>query len=609
MDPAKPTLLYDADCGFCRGWVARWRRATGGRVEYLPFQAAGERFPQIARESLAESIHLIEPGGEVTRGARAVFGALAHARLGGAWLWAYRQVPGFAAVSEWTYRRVARNRGAIGRAVRLLWGPQETAPGHVLVRWTFLRLLGLVYLAAFASLWVQVDGLIGSRGILPAAEYLDLAREQVGAGAWRQVPSLCWLNPSDAFLRALCGGGTVLSLLLVFGVAQVPVLVLLWTAYLSLVTVGRDFLWFQWDSLLLETGFLAIFLAPTTLFSRPTREAEPSLAVVWLLRWLLFRLMFFSGVVKLASGDPVWADGSALQYHYYTQPLPPWTAWWAHQLPAWFQHACVGVMFAIELAAPFLIFAPRRVRMLAFAPLVLLQLLILATGNYCFFNWLTLALCVLLLDDGFLPRRARERWQPADDARAGRWRWGLHLPACVLALVVSAATARLQMSSDAWLPPGVQPLVEWCAPFRLSGHYGLFAVMTTTRPEIVVEGSADGETWKPYVFRYKPGDPKRAPGFVAPYHPRLDWQMWFAALGSWRQNEWFVAFCVRLLEGSPEVLALLESNPFPDHPPKYVRGVLYDYTFTTPAEREADGSWWKARELGPYYPVLSLKGK
>ena len=492
-------------------------------------------------------------------------------------------------------------------------------PSHFLVRWLFLRALGWVYFFAFLSLWTQIGGLIGHDGILPADQFMSAAKQAcdahgIGAERFHLLPTLCWFDASDTSLACQCAAGTLLSLLLIAGLAPAPCLALLWLLWLSLVVVGRDFLGFQWDALLLEAGFLAIFLAPLALWPRPGREPPPSRLMVWLLRLLLFKLMFSSGCVKLLSGDPNWRQLTALTFHYQTQPLPPWTAWYANQLPVWFQKgSCLG-MFGIELGAPFLIFAPRRLRFLGAAALAGFQGLILLTGNYCYFNWLTLALCLLWLDDFLLakivPRRLAAAFaQDSLPPPSAAVQWPFPLLATV-AGVILAASLFMQAITLGQRWPVLAPL-GWVAaqlePFRCANNYGLFAVMTTERNEIIVEGSNDGTRWLPYEFKYKPGDPHRRPSFVAPFQPRLDWQMWFAALGNDRQNPWFEAFCERLLQGAPEVLALLEDNPFPAQPPKLIRASLYHYRFTTPAERHATGAWWHREYLGEYLPAVSLR--
>src|SRR5437773_9144331 len=363
------------------------------------------------------------------------------------------------------------------------------ASSFFLSRWLFLRLIGLTYLIAFLSLWVQIDGLIGGNGILPAASYLGQISLVAGPERFWRLPTLCWLNSSDTMLHALCAGGSLLSLLLIFGIAPAPCLFFLWAFYLSLSSVCREFLNFQWDALLLEAGFLAIFIAPLQLRSTLGRAPPRSLAV-WLLRWLLFRLVFSSGVVKLASGDPAWRSLTALTYHYETQPLPTWIGWYAHQLPGWFQTASVAVMFFIELVLPFSIFASRRVRMFGFAGLVFLQVLIAATGNYCFFNLLSLCLCLFLLDDSSWPRRWQERLLEKKEA-VKRLQWPLWILAPISAVILLVTGAILLGTVNPripWPTPVIE-LYSLMAPFRSTNGYGLFAVMTTSRPEIVGEGS------------------------------------------------------------------------------------------------------------------------
>jgi hypothetical protein len=470
---------------------------------------------------------------------------------------------------------------------------------HARVARLFLRLLGLSYLVAFASLTTQLDGLIGSQGILPARELLDWVRSETGPERYWLLPTLAWLGPSDGFLLFLAWGGAALALLLILDIAPALVLLLLWGFYLSLVSVGQVFLGYQWDGLLLEAGFLSIFLAPLSLRLRCGFEPPP--VAVWLLRFLLFRLMFSSGIVKLRSGDETWRNLTALRFHYETQPIPTWTAWWAHQLPGWIQTLSCAAMFGIELLAPLLIFAPRRLRLFAFFPLAGLQLLIAGTGNYAFFNLLTLALCVLLLDDAALP------WQQAATRRGGRaWPKPILFPVAFLIALLASMELFLTLGVDIPWPRPARALYHAAAPFRTINPYGLFAVMTTERPEIVIEGSDDGVTWKPYAFRWKPGDPQRAPSFVAPHQPRLDWQMWFAALGRCEGNPWLVRFLVRLREGSPPVLRLVETNPFPARPPARLRAVLFDYRFTDWDTRRRTGAWWRRQAKGLYCSDLGL---
>ncbi len=602
--PEKPLLLFDGDCGFCKRWVERWKSLTGDRLDYAPSQEAGPRFPEISAEEFRRSVQLVLPDGRVFEGAEAVFVSLSFAPRRGWLLTAYRSVPGLAAVTEFAYGVIARHRTAASAVTSALWGKIVERPSYRLSNTLFLRLLGLCYLAAFLSLWVQVDGLIGSRGIMPARDLLEAARSQLGGERWTALPTLSWLNAGDGFLHFLCGAGTLAALLAAAGLVPAPALFLCWISYLSLSNVGQPFLDFQWDLLLLETGFLGIWLAPVRRL-RVGAALEPSPVVRALLLWLLFRLMFSSGFVKLASGDPNWRNLTALAYHYWTQPLPPWTAWFVSQSPIWFHKFSCFVMYAVELVAPLLIVAPRRLRLIACGAMVGLQAVIAATGNYAFFNLLTVTLCVLLLDDAVFPSRLRKRAASDPLAARGRWPRVVLAPVAAVVLVASlvefAGTLRLRLS---WPGPAISA-VRAAIRFRSVGNYGLFMVMTTSRPEILVEGSEDGAAWRPYEFRWKPGDVTRRPRFVAPHQPRLDWQMWFVALGTCEENPWVIAFLGRLLQGSHDVERLLLKNPFPNHPPRYIRAVLYEYRFTDSAERRSTGAWWKREEKGLYCPILS----
>lgn len=620
--PEKPVLIYDAECRFCCYWIRRWQRITSEAIEYRALQdpAVRDRFPEIERAQLERAVHLVDVHGRVTRGAAAVFHSL---NSNPRWWWPlalYCKFPRLARLSEAAYAFVAAHRVGFSRLTRLFWGVHAAPPGYELVAALFLRSLAIIYLVAFASLWAQADGLFGERGILPVHEYLSAAtqyfdQQQVGLDRYRLLPAWFWLGDSDLAVHSVCAAGVLASLLLLIGIAPPLSAALLWTLYLSLVSVGREFLSFQWDALLLETGFLAIFLAPWQWRPRAGNGWAPSPIILLLFRWLLFRLMFESGCVKLLSGDPTWRNLTALTFHYETQPLPTWIGWHAHHWPALFQQACAGVMFGIELALPFLIFAPRRPRAVAAAGFAILQVWILLTGNYGFFNYLTLALCLLLLDDQALRRCWPGGARPAEPIapfapRLPRQRtWPVWVPTA-LALVLGVLTLRqlIAMFGGTYRDRGpASAVASWIAPFRIANQYGLFAVMTTNRPEIIIEGSNDGQTWKAYEFKFKPGDPRRVPSFVAPHQPRLDWQMWFAALGSYRENPWLVRFGRRLMEGAPPVLNLLRHNPFPDSPPRQIRAELYQYHLSSPSRRRgSEPVWWTRERLGEYLPPLSL---
>jgi hypothetical protein len=333
--------------------------------------------------------------------------------------------------------------------------------------------------------------------------------------------------------------------------------------------------------------------------------------------------MFASGCVKLLSKDPTWRDLTALKFHYETQPLPTWVGWYAAQLPARAQQVCTAVMFVTELAVPFLIFGPRRLRQVACLLLVALQVLIFLTGNYCFFNLLTIVICVTLLDDAALrtltPKWLRTKTEPATQTGPtvpeavpskqprARWPWFVLAPVAVVTVILPLMQFIAMFGVRESLPRPLGALYASLAPFRSCNQYGLFAVMTTTRMEIVIEGSNDATNWTAYEFKYKPGDVRERPKFVEPHQPRLDWQMWFAALGDYRQNPWLVNFCVRLLQGSPDVLRLLERNPFAEAPPRYIRAQFYEYHFTDWPERRRTGAWWRRELKGSYLPPISLR--
>ncbi len=598
-------MVYDGDCSFCKLWVARWREETGEAVDYEPLQEAAAHFPEVPREEFERAVKLIEPDGRVWSGAAAVFRSLG---AGGRPLgrWSYEHVPGFAAGSEFVYRFIAGHRDLAHRVTRLLWGDDVRRPTYFQARGWFLRALGAIYLIAFLSFWVQADGLIGARGILPIGQYLKAAHEQLGARAWLILPTLSWLNSSDAFLHFLCGAGAVLSVLLIIGLVPILCLVLLVALYLSLTIAGQTFFSFQWDILLLETGFLAIFLAPWRWWQRRDRRAALSRPALFLLQFLLFKLMFMSGVVKLTSGDPSWWNLTALDYHYWTQPLPTVVGWWADKTPEWFKHFSVAATLVIEIVVPFLIWFPRRLRLLAAGLFILFQVAIGLTGNYAFFNLLTIALCLLLIDDRVWPGRSRL----TTAAPIQGWRWPASIPALVI-LVTMPLNAFLIFNGfrpRAPWPPLIESLYGTIAPFRIVNSYGLFRVMTKDRLEIIIEGSADGIEWKPYEFKWKPGALDRMPAFVEPHQPRLDWQMWFAALGDARQNPWFFGLVQRLLESAPPVTRLLGTNPFPEKPPRYLRAELYRYRFSTQAEHEKTGQWWQGEDMREYLPEVSLRG-
>lgn len=613
----KPLLIYDGECKFCQAWIARWRARTGDRIDYAPLHPTLLRRLGVPLSAALRSVQLVTPDGKRYEGAAAVFRALGEApglRL----VTRVARVLPARWIAEWIYRRVARHRGLAARIDRVLFGGSTAPPTTAHVRSLFMRALGGVYLIAFRSLHRQVLGLYGKRGIAPIHAYLDAVRAVLSMRAGdtasgardasllrvrecvRHVPSVFWLGASDTALVLACLVGQACGALSILGIAPRLTALASWAMYLSFVSTGRDFLRFQWDALLLETGLGAAIVAPPRSGSTASIESPPWTAVA-VMRSLVFRLYFESGLCKLASGDPTWRDCTACCYHYATQPLPTPLGWYAHQAPRSVQRLSTFVALALELVAPVLIFAPRRMRRLAFGALASLQLVIAATGNYGFFNLLTLVDSLWILDDETVGRALRMRMPPR--RRAPWWRRLAVAVAALPLLVLAGAEVVTRLRRRIGMPRLVARLHQAAAPLHAVNPYGLFAVMTTKRPEIIIEGSLDGQAWREYELRYKPGDIYKPPSFVAPHQPRLDWQMWFAALGP--PPPWFASLLARLLEGSPDVIALFAKNPFPEQPPTYVRALLYEYRMTDRDTRRRTGAWWHRELVGLYFPPVS----
>ncbi|MGH8266185.1 MAG: lipase maturation factor family protein [Steroidobacteraceae bacterium] len=595
----RPLLIYDGDCGFCTYWARYWQKLTGERVDYRPYQDVAAQYPAIPRADFQRAVQYLAPNGQRASAAEASFLVLGHARGKGLWLALYRRLPGFAHLAERAYAFIAAHRLGMHRISLCLWGRDYAPPQHALVSAVFLRLFGLIYLSAFISFGVQAQGLIGSRGILPLAELVAAVGRAVGPERFFLMPMVFWFNASDLAIQAVCWAGAGLSLLLVFNLLPRLSLFLLYVLYLSLLYGGQAFMTYQWDTFLLEAGFLALLLS---------FAATPG---IWLLRWLLFRFMFMSGVVKLLSGDPNWGNLSALSYHFLTQPLPTPLAWYAAQLPPGALRLATAGTFFVELALPLLIFCPRRLRFGAACGILLLQSGILLTGNYNWFNLQTMLLCVLLFDDAavkrILPRRLVQRLPGRADRAAPR-RAVTVIVSVVALLIVFCSLVQMDERFGGEPPAVARALDQLIEPLHIVSSYGLFAVMTTQRDEIVIEGSYDGVEWREYEFRYKPGDVARRPPWNIPHQPRLDWQMWFAALDDPRRLRWFPRFLERLLRNEPSVTALLQKNPFAVRPPRYLRARFYDYRYADRGEK-ARGLWWERRSLGLYFPVVRLTGE
>jgi lipase maturation factor 1 len=529
-----------------------------------------------------------------------------------------------------------------------LFDSAHGASDRLLARWLFLRALGLIYFSAFFSLISQIRGLIGPRGILPASEYLGAVAHSIGhyARFWF-APTLLWFSSDSQMLMALTWVGLLASLLLIVNVWPRGMLLTCFACFLSFVSAAQDFSGYQSDGMLLEAGFIALFLAPPGL--RPGwGEARPPLrASLFLLQWEWFRIYFESGIAKIASGDPEWRHMTAMDEYYQNGPLPTWIGWYVQHLPHWFHASTTYATLALELGLVWMLFLPRRWRIVCFFMVTPWQLGIILTANYTFLNYLVLALGVWLLDDRFLQRFVPPRWKkyflchadgtrpraisPADipceplevaaqsgeapgsehaSVSNGREHFPLPLAALRLSLIgvplswiFYASTVQL-----VWMVLPRQPLPTAPAtalePFRIANRYGLFAVMTRGRYEIEFQGSQDGQTWVAYPFRHKPQDPNKPPGIYAPYQPRFDWNLWFASLGSWREYPIVPSTEERLLSNDPDVLALFAGNPFPHQPPREVRAVLWQYWFTSMAENRAKGLWWRRQFLGLYAPTL-----
>jgi len=492
----RPLLIYDGDCDFCGLWITHWRRLTGDSVSYAPFQQVEHDFPQISHETFERGVQLVMPDGTIYRNAEAVFRLVQPAPRRGWGLWMYQHIPGFRPVSETVYRWIGQHRDFAYHATKLLWGNHLGPHSYHVVRWLFLRGMGIIYLIAFLSFGSQALGLVGSGGILPAAGYV--ARIQAtysGLERWLYYPTLAHLNSGDAFIQGLSYGGAAIALLVILGVFSAPGLLLLWLFYLSISVIGQNFMSFQWDTLLLEAGFLAIFLGGWWPLAR--RQRPPSLLVIYLLRWLLFRLMFGSGLVKLLSNDPTWRSLTALDYHYWTQPIPNPIAWYVNQLPDWFHQMSVAATFVVELAVPFLYFAPRRLRFVGGALTIALQLLIILTGNYTFFNWLTIVLCLPLFDDQLLSRSARWRQAAAVEPLRRTRRplprhVGLLLAALILLFTSSVRFGSTLASRNLVevLPQPLADVVNASYRLRITGGYGLFANYSLTMATYIARCNA-----------------------------------------------------------------------------------------------------------------------
>jgi hypothetical protein len=498
--------------------------------------------------------------------------------------------------------------GGLGSLWKRLGAWPEKPHSYWLTRFLILRLLGLVYFVAFLSLANQVLPLIGKDGLLPVELYLSQVVRYYGSplAGFLQIPSLFWINSSDSFLVVMAWSGAALSLLVLLGFANGVLLGTLWILYLSFLPIGQDWYSYGWEIQLLETGFLAIFLCPL-LDGRPFPKRPPPTPVIWLFRWLIFRIMLGAGLIKIR-GDSCWRDLTCLVYHYQTQPIPNPLSRALHFMPKWLHMLGAFWNHLNELVAPWFAFGPRRARHLAGFLLGSFQVILILSGNLSFLNWLTIVPAVACFDDSLLghilPRRlVRRAKQARENAQVSRSQKAL-VPALVLLVAALSIFPVVNMLSSH------QAMNTSFNRLYLVNTYGAFGSVGRERDEIVFEGTGDAVVseqtqWKEYEFKCKPGDPLRRPCIISPYHYRLDWQIWFAAMASPDQYPWTLHFVWKLLHNDAGTLSLLASNPFPSVAPRHIRAELYRYEFAPSSDPQ--GAWWKRRRIGGWLPVLSVQ--
>jgi hypothetical protein len=476
--------------------------------------------------------------------------------------------------------------------------PDLTAPDFQLARFVLERGIAAIYLIAFVVTLDQFPALLGERGLLPASRYLRRV-------SFLEAPSLFHLGYSDRRLRAVAGVGAAVALLIVVGLPQrapLPVTMacwlLLWVLYQSIANIGQTFYSFGWESLLLEAGFLAIFLG--------NGDTSPPWPTLLLFRWLAFRVEFGAGLIKLR-GDRCWRDLTCMEWHHETQPLPNPLSWFFHHLPRPLHRIEVVGNFAAQLVLPFGLFLPQPFASLAAILMIATQLYLVVSGNYAWLNWLTILAAAAAIGDAVVPRGILELFGLTTPASAFAPTPTWFTVALVALLAVVAILSWFPVQNMASPSQAMNASFD---PFRLVNTYGAFGTVGRTRDEVVVEGTTadpeDEDGWREYAFRAKPGRVGRLPPQVAPYHVRLDWLMWFIPLSPAYAAGWFEAFLVRLLEGDRATLRLMGPNPFPDGPPTYVRARLFSYRYSTWREWRETGAWWVRQPVGVFVPAVRL---
>jgi hypothetical protein len=536
-----------------------------------------------------------------------------------------------------------------GNFAHWLFDTRNGVPGRLVPRWILLRALAAIYFSAFYSLLFQIKGLIGADGIFPAHDYLGAVARSFPATKFWFAPTLFWFSSTSNTLMLVTWIGLLASVVAFFNLWPRLSFCICFVCFLSFVTAAGEFSNYQSDGMLLEAGFIALFFVPRGLLPGLGASFPPSRASLFLLQWEWFRIYFESGMVKLISGDRQWRTLTAMDEYYQNGPLPTWVGWYVEHLPHWFHAASAAGTLVMELAVVWLFLLPRRARIVCFFIVTPWQIGVIVTANYTFLNYLVLCLGFLLLDDRFLlpavPARYRNviaagidtsknsdeelrtasidspdldlHDQDSHDEAAEQTRsialrkLGGHFSAIRLAVatvllswIFYDTTAEMLLIPFRNLPLPTAPIAA-LEPMRIANQYGLFAVMTNGRYEIEFQGSSDGQNWTAYPFRYKPQALNEAPRIYAPYQPRFDWNLWFASLGDWHQNDMVPLTEERLLENDKDVLSLFRSNPFSQAPPRFVRAVLWQYWFTSSDEKRTTGNWWRRQYLGLYAPELT----
>ena len=533
--------------------------------------------------------------------------------------------------------------------LRWLFDGRCGAADRLIPRWIFLRALAAIYFFAFYSLLFQIKGLIGPDGILPASQYLAAVARSLGSAKYWYAPSLFWISSSSQMMMAVTWIGLIAAAIAFLNLWPRLSFFVCFVCFLSFVGASGEFSGYQSDGMLLEAGFLALFFAPRGLTPGWGASDPPSRASLWLLQWEWFRIYFESGMVKLLSGDEQWRNMTAMDEYYQNGPLPTWIGWYAEHLPHWFHAASALGTLVLELGIVLMLFFPRKVRLICFLIVTPWEIGVILTANYTFLNYLVLSLGFLLLDDRTLARFVPQRWRlpvmvrapeiepeeqlsiltategsavaedaattAAEEGELTRMTWrqriarngsaiGLAVSAVMLSWIAYDTTVEMIGIPLRGVSLPMAP-VAWLDPFRIANQYGLFAVMTRGRYDIEFQGSNDGENWTPYLFRNKPQLLNEPPRIYAPYQPRFDWNLWFASLGDWHQNELVPLTEERLLENDADVVDLFKGNPFGPSAPKMVRAVLWRYWFTSMEEKRRTENWWRREYLGLYAPEMA----